>query len=558
MQTGGSASFTVTASGTAPLSYQWQFEGAPISGATLSSYTDSNVQTADIGNYACMVSNAAGSATSSDAGLMIGQLFLSDNLDSNTSANWFIATNKSDSRATWAFDYSLRADRSGPGVPQNPFYTASTKALKLEANISSGTAINVITLSPKTINISGDFQLRFDAWHNFTGPAPTGGTGSTEFMSAGICSPGNVLTWPTNSLNCGVFVAQDSDGGVASVNGVTPDYGIYTNRNSTTAAQLVTTNTLCYAAVNGANPATWHGNAYYTNVCGSPTPSIPTSETNSILSGAANQTGTEVVGVFALKWHEVILKKSGSGTGTTNISWYIDGFRIASVTNAFTPANGTNISIGYFDAFASIAATNFEFGLVSNLKVESFSGAGVAPTITSQPANQTATAGSTVNFSVAATSPTTLRYQWQKDGAKLVNGGNIAGATSANLTLSNVQSADAAFYRCIVLNDSTYTISSTAGLTVGGTAPRVVTRPTATAPSIMSPQISQSADGNNVTFQCSSTVGKTYQVQSTDDLGSQQWVNLGDPIVANSNSITIHDIAPAQQQRFYRIVFISQ
>jgi hypothetical protein len=558
LQSGTSATFTVTATGTAPLSYQWQFEGAPISGATLSSYTDSSVQTADIGNYACVVSNPAGSATSSDASLTIGKLFLSDNLDSNTSANWFIATNKSDSRATWAFDYSLRADRSGPGVPQNPFYTASTKALKLEANISTGFAINVMTLSPKSINISGDFQLRFDAWHNFTGPAPAGGTGSTEFISYGICSPGNVLTWPTNSLNSGVFVAQDSDGDVAAVNAITPDYGMYTNINATTAALLVTTNTHCYAAVNGANPATWHGNSYYTNISGVPAPSIPTSETNSIMSGAANQTGTEVQGAFAFKWHEVILKKSGSGTGSTNVSWFIDGFRIASVTNAFTPATGTNISIGYFDAFGSVAATNFEFGLFSNLKVESFTGAGVAPAITTQPANQTATAGSTVNFSVAATSPTTLRYQWQKDGAKLVNGGNVSGATSATLTLMSVQSSDAAFYRCIVLNDSSYAISSTAGLTVGGTGPHFVTRNPGTSPSINSPQVSSGPDGNNVTFQCSSTAGWTYQVQYANDLGSHQWTNLGNPMVAEGGSITINDLAPSQQQRFYRVILVSQ
>jgi hypothetical protein len=333
---------------------------------------------------------------------------------------------------------------------------------------------------------------------------------------------------------------------------------MYSNINATTAALLVTTNTHCYAAVNGANPATWHGNSYYTNISGVPAPSIPTSETNSIMSGAANQTGTEVQGAFAFKWHEVILKKSGSGTGSTNVSWFIDGFRIASVTNAFTPATGTNISIGYFDAFGSVAATNFEFGLFSNLKVESFTGAGVAPAITTQPANQTATAGSTVNFSVAATSPTTLRYQWQKDGAKLVNGGNVSGATSATLTLMSVQSSDAAFYRCIVLNDSSYAISSTAGLTVGGTGPHFVTRNPGTSPSINSPQVSSGPDGNNVTFQCSSTAGWTYQVQYANDLGSHQWTNLGNPMVAEGGSITINDLAPSQQQRFYRVILVSQ
>ncbi|MDB6058394.1 MAG: multidomain protein with s-layer y region, glug motif, ig motif, i-set domain, partial [Verrucomicrobiales bacterium] len=247
-----------------------------------------------------------------------------------------------------------------------------------------------------------------------------------------------------------------------------------------------------------------------------------------------------------------------SGTGTTNISWFIDGFRIASVTNAFTPADGTNISIGYFDAFPSVAATNFEFGLVSNLKVESFTGAGVAPTITSQPANKTATAGTTAAFSVAATSPSTLRYQWQKDGAKLVNGGNVSGATTATLSLTSVASSDAAFYRCIVLNNSSYTISSTAGLTVGTVGPSIATRPIS-APSIAPMQVTHNEGSvGTVAFQCSSSAGKTYQVQYTDDLASSSWTNLGDPIVANSDSISINDVSPSQTQRFYRVIVVSQ
>lgn len=274
------------------------------------------------------------------------------------------------------------------------------------------------------------------------------------------------------------------------------------------------------------------------------------------MSGAANQTGTEVTGAFAFKWHEVILKKTGTGTGATNISWYIDGIRIASVTNAFTPANGTNISIGYFDAFGSVAATNFEFGLFSNLKVESFTGAGVAPTITSQPANQTVTAGSTATFTVAATSPTTLRYQWQKDGVKLVNGGNVSGATSSTLTLTSVSSADAAFYRCIVLNDSSYTVSSTAGLTVGTVGPSIATRLPA-EPSIAPLQLTQNGSAiTSATFQCTSTPNTTYQVQYTGDLASQQWTNLGDPIMATSDTITINDVTPAKSQRFYRVIVL--
>jgi glucose/arabinose dehydrogenase len=69
---GGSATFSVTASGSSPLSYQWQRNGANISGATSASYTRTNIQSTDNGStYRCVVSNSAGSATSNAATLTV-------------------------------------------------------------------------------------------------------------------------------------------------------------------------------------------------------------------------------------------------------------------------------------------------------------------------------------------------------------------------------------------------------------------------------------------------------------------------------------------------------
>ena len=65
----GDATFTVGASGTSPLSYQWRFNLANLNGATASSYTRTNVQPADVGNYSVVVTNAAGPDTSSNAAL---------------------------------------------------------------------------------------------------------------------------------------------------------------------------------------------------------------------------------------------------------------------------------------------------------------------------------------------------------------------------------------------------------------------------------------------------------------------------------------------------------
>ena len=69
---GGSATFTVAASGAQPLSYQWQRNAADIPGATSTSYTINNVQAADNGAlFQCRVSNSFGSTTSSAARLTV-------------------------------------------------------------------------------------------------------------------------------------------------------------------------------------------------------------------------------------------------------------------------------------------------------------------------------------------------------------------------------------------------------------------------------------------------------------------------------------------------------
>jgi endonuclease/exonuclease/phosphatase family metal-dependent hydrolase len=62
---GSNATFTVTATGTQPLSYQWQFYGTNLDGATNSSLTLSSVTTNDAGPYGVIVTNAFG-ATNSD------------------------------------------------------------------------------------------------------------------------------------------------------------------------------------------------------------------------------------------------------------------------------------------------------------------------------------------------------------------------------------------------------------------------------------------------------------------------------------------------------------
>ena len=68
---GQTAAFTVGASGTAPLSYQWSLNGSAIPGATNNPLVLTNVQAGQAGNYSVHVTNAVGSATSSNALLTV-------------------------------------------------------------------------------------------------------------------------------------------------------------------------------------------------------------------------------------------------------------------------------------------------------------------------------------------------------------------------------------------------------------------------------------------------------------------------------------------------------
>ncbi|HZV35426.1 MAG TPA: immunoglobulin domain-containing protein [Verrucomicrobiae bacterium] len=68
---GNNATFTVTASGSPSPTYQWQFNGTNIALATGTSYTVTNAQFTNQGNYSVLVSNAGGTVPSSNAFLTV-------------------------------------------------------------------------------------------------------------------------------------------------------------------------------------------------------------------------------------------------------------------------------------------------------------------------------------------------------------------------------------------------------------------------------------------------------------------------------------------------------
>ena len=88
------------------------------------------------------------------------------------------------------------------------------------------------------------------------------------------------------------------------------------------------------------------------------------------------------------------------------------------------------------------------------------------PVITQQPDPSTNCGGTTANFSIAASGSGTLTYQWQKNQTNQADGGHYSGTTTPTLTITGVDSSDAANYRCLVNNAGGWTNSIEASLTV--------------------------------------------------------------------------------------------
>ncbi len=134
--------------------------------------------------------------------------------------------------------------------------------------------------------------------------------------------------------------------------------------------------------------------------------------------------------------------------------------------HALANANGVNdgpFAYGNGTTFptSTYLATNYWVDVLFNAGSSSLA----APTIITQPGNQTVVAGKSATFAVTAGGTASISYQWQK------NGMNIAGATSASYTTPVTTTADSgSAFRVMVSNASGTVTSTAATLTVTGVA----------------------------------------------------------------------------------------
>ncbi len=150
---------------------------------------------------------------------------------------------------------------------------------------------------------------------------------------------------------------------------------------------------------------------------------------------------------------------TASGTAPLSYQWRKNTTNISGATAASytTPATISADNATKFDVVVSNSAGS----VTSTQATLTVNAAPVAPTITTQPANQTVTAGQTATFSVVASGTAPLSYQWQ------MNGSNIPSATAANYTTPVTAVANSGeLFRVVVSNSVGSVPSNTALLTV--------------------------------------------------------------------------------------------
>jgi endonuclease/exonuclease/phosphatase family metal-dependent hydrolase len=146
------------------------------------------------------------------------------------------------------------------------------------------------------------------------------------------------------------------------------------------------------------------------------------------------------------------------------------------------------------------------------------SGSGTnAPSISTQPPDQTVPAGSNVLFSVIASGAAPLNYQWYFNTNIL-----ITNATTSTLTVTNAQLTNAGSYSVVITNTIGSITSSIAVLTVTNAVPSITTQPQSKIVRV----------GGNATFSVAAT--------GTEPLGYQWYFNTNNLVTgAVSNFFTV-------------------
>jgi len=223
---------------------------------------------------------------------------------------------------------------------------------------------------------------------------------------------------------------------------------------------------------------------------------------------------------------------SANGTAPLSYQWRKNGTNISGATSSSytTPATATTDSGSTF----SVVVTNSAGSATSNNAVLNVNAAAVAPSITTQPGNQSVTAGQTATFSVSATGTAPMSYQWRK------NGTSISGATASSYTTPATSMTDSGSTFSVSISNSAGSVTSNnATLTVNQAAP--------IAPSIATQPASQTVTvGQTATFSVLAT--------GTGPLSYQWRMNGTNVSGANGSSYTTSATTTGMSGSAYSVV----
>ncbi len=559
---GGSVTFTMTATGTAPFSWQWKFNGTNLLNATNASLTLTNVQLSQAGIYSARVSNLFGSATSSNAILTVQAApSIVTQPTNRTVVAGFSATFAASASGTaplsylwslngtnlnWATNATLVLTNVQPA--QAGLYALSvTNAFG--GIVSSNALLTVNGLRPVFTNQPASQSVVYGGTASFSvtvgGTAPfnfqwtfngtnISGATNASLILTGVqyAQAGNyavVVTNPygTNTSANGVLTVlsplataffDDFNGTNLNANWQTnlPNnahsgsfpYGssqtaaylgggnfVFQSLNSNTVLRL--TNRLANLQRRGWDSVTNYGgtNFYFEARYNSMNQSITSSIDGFIelwIIDAANSNRYDIVSPFGGGYATSPSFFSGSSIDNSytetsltysNNTWYHlvlqsapgQNIRASILNDAGTELIGRN-----FSHSASAYPSGFKIGLSQS--VGNSGGTypvdvavdyvrltvSYPPVILAQPTPQTVAPGSTASFNVGVAGLAPIYYQWS------FNGTNLAGATNATLTLTNVQLANAGNYSVAITNSAGGTNSAPAALTV--ISPLVITQ----------------------------------------------------------------------------------
>ncbi len=240
---GSSASFAVTAGGTAPLGYQWYFNGGAISGATASSLSLPNVSASQQGNYVVVITNSAGSLTSSPAAVLTV-------VDTTPPVVTMLGINPItvECHATFVDPGATAGDTCAGALPVLTNSTVNANAvgsytIRYIATDSGGNSttntrtVNVIDTTAPTVTLNGANPMTNECHAAFTDP----GAIASDICAGGL---GVGATSTVNPNAVGVYtikyVAADPSG----------------NSTTNTRTVYIVDTTAPVITLNGANPLT--------------------------------------------------------------------------------------------------------------------------------------------------------------------------------------------------------------------------------------------------------------------------------------------------------------